>query len=165
MGLLAMTLITNSGRVDKGKNRSDFMPNRSMAICTFDLVIGHMIFMHELRGILGSQYLGFFMTLKTFSFRDMTISHDDIDMTLLTGYSSCNILSVIEAPAFNLDISFWLDMAGSTTSHRTRDALLLPSRTSPIKVANKTVGLMDGEMGSLNKLSMTGGTSKPRSPS
>jgi hypothetical protein len=136
-----------------------------MAIRTFNLVIRDMILMHELRSILGSQYLRFSMTLKTFSLWDMTISRDDIDMALLAGYSSYNILSVIEAPAFNLDISFWLDMAGSTTSHRTRDALFLPSCTSPIKVANKTVSLMNREMGSLNKLSMTGGTSKPRSPS
>jgi hypothetical protein len=55
MDLLAMALVTNSRGMNKSEDRSDFMPYVSVAICAFDLVIGDMIFMHELRGVFGAQ--------------------------------------------------------------------------------------------------------------
>jgi len=141
------------------------MQNVGMTIRTFDLVIRHMVLVHELRGIFGRQDFGSFMTLETLSLGDVPIPSYHIDMTLFAGHSSRNIFPVIEAPALNFDISFWLNMAGSTTSDSTGDTLFLSRLTSPIKMTNKTIGLMNGKMGSLNKLSMTGGTSKPHSPS
>jgi len=141
------------------------MQNVGMTIRTFDLVIRHMVLVHELRGIFGFQYFGYFMTLETFSLGDVPIPSYHIDMTLFAGHSSHNIFPVIEAPALNLDISFRFDMTGGAASDSTGDTLFLSRLASPIKVTNKTIGLMNGKMGSLNKLSMTGGTSKPHSPS
>jgi hypothetical protein len=72
--------------------------------------------MHELRGIFRTQEDRFIMTFQTLSFRDMAISLNDAEMALLTGYPSSNILLVIEAPTFDLDIPFRLDMAGGASS-------------------------------------------------
>jgi hypothetical protein len=49
----------------------------------------------------------------------MTISLNHAEMALLTGYPSCNILFMIEAPTFDLDIPFRLDMTGGTPSYGT----------------------------------------------
>ena len=141
------------------------MPNGSMAICAFDLMIGDMILMHELRGIFGAQYFRFIMTLDTFPFRDMTVPLNDIDMALLTGHPSCNILPMIEIPAFDLDVPFGLDVAGGTPSYGTRNAFLFPFRASLIVVTDETVDLMNSEMCSLNELGMAGRASKFHPPS
>jgi hypothetical protein len=55
MDFLAVALITNSWGMDNGENRPDFMPNVRVAICTFDLMVGDMILVHEFRGIFGAQ--------------------------------------------------------------------------------------------------------------
>jgi hypothetical protein len=47
MDLLAVTLIANVERMGKGKNGSDLMLNVAVAIRTFDLMVGDMIFVHE----------------------------------------------------------------------------------------------------------------------
>jgi hypothetical protein len=159
-----VALITNGRKMNEGEDGSDFMSNCCVAIYACDLVAADMILMHELRGIFSSQYFGLFMALETLSFRDMAISSNDINMTLLACYSPCNILSVIEAPAFDFNVPFGFDMARGTSSHSARETFLLPSGSSPIKVTNEAVGFMDGEVSSLNKLSMTSGTSKRRDP-
>jgi hypothetical protein len=165
MDFLAVALITNGGRMDKGENRSDLMPNITVAICAFDLVVGNMILMHELRGIFGPQYLGFFMTLSTFPLRDMTISLNDINMAFFAGYPSFNILPMIEAPTFNFNVSFGLNMTGGTTTDGARNTFLFPSLTSPVVMTDETIGFVNGEVGSLDELCMTGGASKFNSPS
>ena len=74
MHFFAMAPITNGGGMDKCENRSNLMPNVSMATRTFDFVLGDMILVHEFRSILGPQYFGFVMTLSAFPLGDMTIS-------------------------------------------------------------------------------------------
>jgi hypothetical protein len=61
-----------------------------------------------------------------------------------------------------LNISFGLDVARSAISYSARNAFFFSSQASPIKVTNETVGLVNGEMSSLDKLSMTAGASKFR---
>jgi hypothetical protein len=116
MHLLVMTLITIGWNVGHGRDLANLMPERSVATRAFDLVIGDMFLMHELRGIFRTQEDRFIMTFQTLSFRDMAISLNDAEMALLTGYPSSNILLVIEAPTFDLDIPFRLDMAGGASS-------------------------------------------------
>jgi hypothetical protein len=128
-------------------------------------VVGDMIFVHELRGILGSQYFGFIMTLETLSFRDMAVSSYHIDMTLFTIHASCNIFPMIEAPTFDFNVPFGFDMAGGTPSNSTGYTLLLPPWSSSIKMAGKTSGLVNSEVSSLDKLSMARGATKPYSSS
>jgi hypothetical protein len=106
--------------------------------------------MHKLRGIFCSQYGRLIVALNTFSFRHMGISLNDIDMALFTGHSSRDILPVIEVPAFDFDVPFGFDMAGSTTPDGARNTLLLPFWTSLIIVADEAVGLMNSEMRSLD---------------
>jgi hypothetical protein len=119
MDFLAVALIANRGRMDKGENRSDLMPNVTVAICAFDLVVGDMILMHELRTVFGAQYFRLIMALDTFPLRDMAVSLHNIDMTLLTDDPSCNILPMIETPTFDLNIPFGLNMARGATSYAT----------------------------------------------
>jgi hypothetical protein len=64
-----------------------------------------------------------------------------------------------------LNISFGLDVARSAISYGARNAFFLSSQASPVEVTDKTVGLVNGEMSSLDKLSMTAGASKFRPPS
>jgi hypothetical protein len=82
-------------------------------------MISDMFFVHELRGIFGIQYFRLTMTLETLPLRDMAVSLNNIDMALLTGHPSGNILPVIKIPSFDLDIPFGFDMTRSTTSHGT----------------------------------------------
>jgi hypothetical protein len=127
-------------------------------------MIGDMILMHELRGVFCRQDGRLVVALNTFSFRHMGIPLDDIDMALFTGHSSRYVLPVIEVPAFDFDVPFWLDMAGSTTPDGARNALLLPFWTSLIIVADDAVGLMNGEMRSLDQLGMAACASKFHPP-
>jgi hypothetical protein len=53
---------------------------------------------------------------------------------------------MIEAPAFNLDIPFRFNMAGGATSNRTGDTFFFPCQACTIKMADDTIGLMNGEM-------------------
>jgi hypothetical protein len=78
-----------------------------------------MILMHELRGVFGAQYLRFIMALDTFSLWDMAISLHDIDMTLLTGHPSFNILPMIETPTLDLNVPFGLNMTRGATAYGT----------------------------------------------
>jgi hypothetical protein len=87
-----------------------------VATGAFDLVVSDMFLMHELRGIFCTQEDRFIVTFQTFSFRDMAISLYNAEMALFTGYSSRNILFVIEVPTLDLDIPFRLYVAGGTSS-------------------------------------------------
>jgi hypothetical protein len=161
-----MALITNSGRVDKGEDRSDLMSNVRVTICAFDLVVGHMILMHELRGILGVQYLRFTMALETLPLRNMAIALNNVDMALLTGHPSGDIFSMVETPAFDFNVPLGFDMARGTTSNSTGDALFLlhPSSTDPIVMTDKTVGFVNSKVCPLNDLGMAGGASNFHPP-
>jgi hypothetical protein len=123
-----------------------------------------MILMHGLRSIFGSQYIRFIMALETFPFGDMSISSNHINMALLTGHPSGDILPMIEIPTLYFNVPFGLNVTRGAPSDSTRDAFLLSLLTRFVIMANKAVGLMDGEVGSLNNLCMAGGASKFYSP-
>jgi hypothetical protein len=131
-----------------------------MAIGTFDFVVGHMILMHELRGIFGCQNFRFVMALNAFSFRNMGVSLNDMDMASFAGDPSGNIFTVIETPALHVDIPFRFNMTGGAASHRTGKALLFPLWASFVIMTDEAIDLMNREMGSLDELSMAGGTAE-----
>ena len=159
-----MALIAIRRNVRESRDLANLMPKRSVATRAFDLVVGDMFLMHELRGIFRAQEDGFIMTLDTLSLGDMAVSLHNAEMALLTGNPSGNILPVIETPSFDLDIPFGLDMAGGTSSYGTRNALLFTLWTSLVIVTDETVDFMNRQMFSLNKLGMTTGTSKTSFP-
>jgi len=165
MDFLAMTLITHGRGMDHRQDGTDFMPNVRMAIGAFDFMIRDMILMHELRSIFSAQYFWFIMALDTLPFRNMTIPLNDVDMAPLTNNPSGNILPVIEIPPLNFDISFGLDMTGGASTYRTRNTLFFTLLAGLVIMADETVDFVNGEMGSLNQLGMTGRTSKFHSPS
>ena len=76
-----------------------------------------MLLMHNLGGIFRAQQDGLVMTFQTFPFGDMAVSLNNAEMTLLTGDPSGNVLPVVKAPTFDLDVALRLDMAGRTSSH------------------------------------------------
>ena len=80
-------------------------------------MFGDMFLMHHLRGIFRAQQDGLVMTFQTLPFGDMAVSLNNAKMALLTGDPSGNVLPVVKAPTFDLDIAFRLDMAGRTSSH------------------------------------------------
>jgi len=94
------------------------------------------------------------MTFHTFSLWDMAIPLNNTEMAFLTGHPSSDILSVIEAPALDPDVTFWLDMTGSTTPYGTRNALFFSSWTSLVIVTDEAVDFVNSEMFSLNKLTV-----------
>jgi len=114
-----MTFITIGGDVSDGGNLPNLMPERSVATRAFDLVVGDMLLMHELRRVFRTQDERFIMTFQTLSFRDMSVSLNHAEMALFAGHPSRDILSVIEAPTFYLDIPFRLDVTGGTPSDST----------------------------------------------
>jgi hypothetical protein len=160
MDLFAMAPIANGGRMDGGENRADLMADMSMAIRTFDFVVGHMILMHELRGIFGRQNIRFVMALNAFSFGDMAVSLNDMDMASFAGDASGNIFTVIETPALHVDIPFRFNMTGGTASYGTGNTLLLSLWTSFVIMTDETIDLMNREMSSLDELSMAGGAAE-----
>jgi hypothetical protein len=164
MDFLAVALITNGWRMDHGENRPDFMPNVTVAICTFDLVVGDMIFVHELRGIFGAQYFGFIVALDAFPLRDMAVPLHHIVVAPITDDLPCNILPMIKIPTFDFNISFGFDMARGTPSYSTRNAFLLPSWASLVVVADETVDLVNGKVCSLNQLGVASRTAKFHPP-
>jgi hypothetical protein len=135
-----------------------------MAIRTFDLTVRDMDLVHGLGGMFRGQGSRPFVTLEALAFRDVAVSDNDIHMASLTGHASCNIFAVIEVPAFDLDVSFGFNMARGAAPHSAGDALLPSSRAGPIKVTDDAVGFMNGEVGSLDELSMTACASKSHPP-
>jgi hypothetical protein len=105
------------------------------------------------------------MALDALPFRNMTIPLNDVDMAPLTDHPSGNILPVIEIPPLDFNISFGFDMTGGASTYRTRNTLLFTPLAGLVVMADETVDLVNGEMGSLNQLGMTGRTSKFHSPS
>ncbi len=105
------------------------------------------------------------MALDTFSLWDMAIPLNDIEMALLTGHPSFNILAVIKIPTVNFNVSPRSKMAGSATTHGTRDAFLFPFGTGLVIVADEAVCLVNGKVLPLDNLGMAGGASQLHSPS
>ena len=123
-------------------------------------MIGDMFLMDELRGILRDQDNRLIVAFDTLSLRHMGIPLNDTEMTFLASNPSRDILLVIEIPAFNIDIAFGLDMAGSAASNGARNAILFPFWTGLIVVADETVDFMNGEMRPLNDLGVAGGAAE-----
>jgi hypothetical protein len=82
-------------------------------------MVGDMFFMHDLRGIFGTQYHRFIMAFYTFSLGDMTIPLHNTEMAFLTNHPSGNIFPVIKIPTFDFNIPFGFDMTRSTTPYGT----------------------------------------------
>jgi hypothetical protein len=160
MDFLAVALITNSGRMNNGENRPDFMPDVRVTIRAFDLMVRNVILVHELSRIFGAQYLWLIVALDTFPLRNMTIPLNNVDMAPLTDDPPCNILPMIKIPTFDLNISFGFEMARGTPSYCAGNALLLPSGTGLVVVTDETVDLMDGEVRPLNELGVAGRAAK-----
>ena len=76
----------------------------------------------------------------------MAIPLNNTEMALYTGHPSGNILPVIEVPAFDLDIPFRLNMAGSTPSDGTGNALFLSFWASLVIMTDKAVDFVNSEM-------------------
>jgi hypothetical protein len=146
--------------MDGREDRTDLMPNVSVTIGALDLMVGHMVLVHELGCIFRRQDFRLIMALNTFPFGNMTIPLDDMDMASFTGDASGNILPVIETPALDLDIAFGFNMAGGTSSDRAGNTLLLSFRAGIIVMADEAIDLMNGEVGSLDELGMAGGTAE-----
>jgi len=119
MDFLTVASVAKGGVMRKSGNLPDLMAKGGVTIRALDLVIGYVFLVHELRRILGAQNHGLVMALNAFPFRDMGISLNDVKMTLFAGYPSGDVLAVIEAPPFNLNISLGLDMAGSASADGT----------------------------------------------
>ena len=157
MDLLAMAPIANRGGMDGGKNRTDLMPNMGVAIGALNLMVRHMVLMHELRGIFRRQNFRLIMALDAFSFWNVTVPLNHMNVTPLTGNPSGNILPVIEIRAFYFDVSFGFNMAGGASSNGAGNALLLSLRASLIVMTDETIDLMNGEVRPLDELGMAGG--------
>jgi len=119
MHFLLMASIANRRRTGHRRELSDFMAKGSMTIRALYLMIRNMVPVERLRGILGAQDFRFIMTLHTFALRNMPIPLDNAQVAFLTGHPSCNILSVIEIPPFDLDIPLRCEMTGSTSTDGT----------------------------------------------
>jgi hypothetical protein len=98
------------------------------------------------------------MALNAFSFGNMTVPLNDMDMASFAGNPSGNILPVIETPALNFDVSFRFNMAGGTPSYGTGNTLLVSLGTRLVIVADEAIDFVNRQVSSLDKLGMTGGT-------
>jgi hypothetical protein len=82
-----------------------------MTVHTFNFMVGHMFFVHKLRGIFRGQKERFIMALEAFPLGDMALALDNIHMALFTRHPSGDILPMVKAPAFHFNIPSWLGMA------------------------------------------------------
>jgi hypothetical protein len=160
MDLFVMAPVAHRGRMDGGEDRADLVPNISVTIGAFDLMVGHMILVHELGRIFRGQDFRLIMALNAFSFGDVTVPLNDMDMASFAGDPSCNILPVIETPALNFDISFGFNMAGGTASYGTGNTLLLSLWTRLVIVTDEAIDFVNRQVGSLDELGMAGGASE-----
>jgi hypothetical protein len=135
-----------------------------MAMRAFDLMIRDMIFVLELRGVLGAQDLGFVMTLDTLSFRYVAVPLDHIEMTLLTGHPSFDVFPMVETPTLDFDVSLRLEVARGATADRTGKTFFLSFRASLVIVTDETVGFVNREVLPLDHLGVTGGASQLHPP-
>lgn len=95
----------------------------------------------------------------------MAVPLNDAEMAFLTGHSSRYVLSVIEVPALDLNIPFWLDMAGRAASYGTRNTFLLPLGARLIIVTDEAVDFVNSEMQPLNKLTVAACAAELHPPS
>jgi len=165
MGIFAVASVAIGGGMGDRWNLTDLVPQRRVAGGTFDLMIRHMFLVKGLRRIFRREYFRFVMAFNTLSLGHMGIPLNHTEMTLLAGDTSFNIFLMIEIPTLDVDIAFGGDVAGGAPSNRTGDAVLLSFGTGLVIMADKTVGLMNGEMGSLDDLGMAGGAAEFHPPS
>jgi hypothetical protein len=130
----------------KGGELSDFMAKGGVALGAFELVIRYVVLVKRFGRILGAQDFRFIVTLHALPLRDVTVPLDNTDMTSLAGYSSCDVLPVIEVPSIHFDIPFGLKVAGSTSPDGAREAILLTFWACLVVVTDETVGLVNGEV-------------------
>jgi hypothetical protein len=129
-------------------------------------MVGDMFLMHELRTVLSNQDFWFGMTSPALSLWHMAIALNNTEMALFTAHPSCNISSMIEIPSFDFDVPFRLNMARGTTSYGARNTFfLLFFYASLIVMTDKTVGVVNGEVRSLDDLGVTRGAPKFNPPS
>jgi hypothetical protein len=114
-----MASVAQGGVMSKRRNLSDLMPKGGMAGRAFDLVISDMLFMHQLGGILRTQYHGLIMAFNAFPFGDMGITLNHVEMALLAGYPSGNILTVIKTPTLDLNVSLRLNVTRGASAYGT----------------------------------------------
>jgi hypothetical protein len=160
MNFFYVTFIAIAGKMDQGRDLSDLMLNGGVTIWTFDLVVGDMFFMQDLRGILSAHNFRLVMALDTFSLWYMAIPLNYTEVTFFTGHPSCNILTMIEIPSLDLNVPFGLDVARGTTPYGTWNTFLIATCASLEVVTNEAIGLVNCEVGSLDDLGMAGGTSE-----
>jgi hypothetical protein len=86
-------------------------------------------------------------------------------MAFFTSHPSGDIFPVIKIPTFDFNVPFGLDVARGTSSNGARYTFLLPPWSSSIKMTDKTIGFVNSEVSSLDKLSMARGATKPYSSS
>jgi hypothetical protein len=116
MRFFVVAPITIGRNMGEGRDLANLMPQRRVATGAFDLVVGDMFYVHELRGIFRGQEDRFIMTFYALSLGDMAIPLYDAEMAFLASDPPSNILFVIEVPALDFDISFGLHVAGRTPS-------------------------------------------------
>jgi hypothetical protein len=164
MGLFAVASIAVGGGMRDRWNLADLVPERGMTGDAFDLVVRYVFLVQRLRGIFGDKDLRFVVAFKTLSLRHMGISLNNTEMTLFARNPSLDILPVIKIPAFDIDIAFGCNMAGSAASNSAGDAILLSLWTGLIVMADETVDFMNGEMRALNDLGVAGGAAQLHPP-
>jgi hypothetical protein len=165
MGISGVTSVAIGGGMGDRWDLTDLVAERRVAGGAFDLMIRHMLSVEGLGGVFGDEDFRFVVALQALPLRDMGIPLDHTEMALLAGDPPFNIFPMIEIPALDIDIAFGGDVAGGAASHRTRDAVILSLRAGLVIMADKTVDLMNGEMGSLNDLGMAGGAAEFHPPS
>ncbi len=145
MDFFDMAFATIRIKVGKCGDFTFVMYDLRMATVAFELVIRHVIFVDEFRGIFCLKYLGFIMTLNATLGRHLPITLNDIEVTLPTGDPLFDISSVIEGIARYVYVPFRLRMTRRTCSHSAREAVLqcLPLAL-PVKVADKAIRLGHG---------------------
>jgi hypothetical protein len=164
MDIPVMTLVAVGRGMGNRGNLADLMPQRCMARDTLDLVISDMHLVEGRGAIFRDKNLGFVMAFKALSLRHMGIPLNHAHMALLAGDPSCNVLAMIEIPAFDIDIPFGGNVAGGATPNRTGDAVFLSFGPGLVVVADKTVDLVNRQVGPLNNLGMAGGTAELHPP-
>ena len=165
MHLLAVAPVAKGGRMCQGGDLSDFVTQGGMTVGTFDLVVGDMFPMENLRSILRAEKDGLVMALETFSLRNVPIALDHADVAFLAGHPSFDVLSMIETPIFDLDVPLRLKVARGTASDGTGQAILFSLRTRFVVMADEARGLMNRQVLPLNELGVAGRASQRHPPS
>ena len=165
VGILAVAFIAIGRSMSNRRNLADLVLERRMTRGTFDFMIRHVFSVKRLRRIFCNKDFRFVMAFNAFSLRHMGIPLNHAEMTLLARNPSLDILSVIEIPTLDIDITFGCDVAGGATSDGAGNAVLFPLWTGFIVVADEAVDFMNRQVSSLNDLSVAGGAAELHTPS